>query len=88
MLKNNNICLVCGMKFDNYYPWGIEGDTPSFDICCCCGVEFSHEDSSLAGIKDYRNEWLKNIAKWFEIKMQPINWDLTKQLSQISKLYT
>jgi hypothetical protein len=34
MTKNNlENCRICGLGIYNYYPWGENGKSPSFDIC-------------------------------------------------------
>lgn len=84
MLEYN--CRVCGITLDES-PWGADGKTPTYEICVCCGVEFGYEDYTLESIRQYRSEWLKNGAKWFEPKYKLFNWDLDKQLTQIPEDY-
>jgi hypothetical protein len=80
--KNKYPCRVCGLILDEP-PWGKDGETPSFDICLCCGVEFGYEDSLLKGIRTYRESWLSNGAKWCYSKSKPTEWDLNEQLKNI-----
>lgn len=61
------VCRVCGCVLDAP-PWGDDGSTASFDICPCCGVEFGYEATTLAGIGEFRREWLAGGAKWFSPK--------------------
>ncbi len=82
MMIGNNICRVCGL-FQESPPWGEDGDTPSFEICACCGVEFGNDDSTIVAIHRTRKEWLNKGAKWFISKFKPLNWNLAQQLSQI-----
>ena len=42
------LCRVCGWKQETA-PWGGDGQTASFLICPCCGVEFGYEDSHFRG---------------------------------------
>lgn len=78
----NGFCKVCGYKL-NYQPWGEDGKTPSFDICPCCGVEFGNEDYTEESLKDYRAKWISEGAQWFDPKLQPRNWSLQEQLSNV-----
>ena len=48
------MCYVCGLNYENFFPWGPDGQTPSHDICGCCGVEFGYEDTLAVGIKMLR----------------------------------
>lgn len=54
-------CRVCGLKQEDA-PWVKHGDTPSFEICDCCGVEFGYEDRINKSIQKYRENWLNNGA--------------------------
>ena len=56
----------------------------SFEICSCCGFEFGVDDVSK--IKEYRENWLKNGAKWFAEKRMPKNWKLEEQLKNLTML--
>jgi rubredoxin len=46
-----NICRVCGLIYDKFYPWGEDGEVPSHDICDCCGTEFGYDDVSIESSK-------------------------------------
>jgi hypothetical protein len=76
-------CRICGLYYDDYYPWGDDGDLPSYDICLCCNVEFGVDDYYEDTITEYRIKWLKNGAKWAEENYRPSNWNLKKQLENI-----
>lgn len=67
----------------NDYPWGEDGNSPTNDICVCCGGEFGYEDGVLEGIRDYREDWIKKGYPWFTPKFKPENWDLKKQMENI-----
>jgi hypothetical protein len=56
-------CRVCGYE-DDEEPWGADGRTPSFEICPCCGVEYGYEDSTVIGIRRYRESWIRSGAPW------------------------
>lgn len=77
-----NCCRVCGLEQDEP-PWGIDGKSPSFIICYCCGAEFGYEDFTLKAIRSHRHKWLTNSVKWWEEKERPKNWDLLSQLRNI-----
>jgi hypothetical protein len=82
----NHFCRICGFDLEECH-WGSDGQTPSFAFCDCCGVEFGYQDTHLESIREYRKKWIEEGSQWSNHKYQPINWDLNKQLKQISKLY-
>lgn len=61
MLNDNSLiyCRICG-SCEGYMPWGEDGQTPSFEICPCCSVQFGYEDMNISGILKYRSEWIKS----------------------------
>jgi len=79
-------CRVCGLEQPEP-PWGEDGNTPSFNICPCCGVEFGYEDSTLITIRRYRDLWLENGAKWSVPKATPLKWNIEEQLRHIPQEY-
>jgi len=79
---NSHNCRVCGLYIEEL-PWGASGDTPTYEICPCCGVEFGYEDLTVESTKNHRERWLTTGAKWFTPKDKPDGWDLEKQLLQI-----
>lgn len=79
-------CKVCGLRQADP-PWGEKGDTPNYEICSCCGVEFGNEDYSKESTVAYREKWIKGGAKWFEESQKPNDWDLNKQLSEIPDMW-
>ena len=54
--KRIQFCRVCGFLHDkdykdnDYFPWGKDGNTPTFDFCECCGTEFGYNDYCLENI--------------------------------------
>lgn len=88
MHKNNDlyICRVCGAE-QLEAPWGDDGESPTYEICDCCGIEFGYEDSTLQGIKKYRTKWLEDGAKWHSKKSEPENWSVVEQLCHIPEKY-
>ena len=80
------ICRICGL--DQGYPaWGEDGETPTYNMCPCCGVEFGYEDAFLDTIRDYRQTWLANGGKWLMPQLRPEGWNLQEQLRQIPPAY-
>ena len=84
--KENRFCRVCGFEQEDL-PWGEDGNTPSFAICDCCGVEFGYEDTLLESVHTYREKWLEKKANWSNTQYKPQNWDLAEQLKKIPEEY-
>ena len=82
-----HVCRICGTDYsnENYYPWGIDGDCPTHDICDCCGVEFGYEDQHYRAIINYRDTWIKNGANWFSPEMMPEGWAVDEIYKSIPK---
>ena len=83
-MTNKFVCRICG-KTQPEPPWGEDGNSPTYCICSCCGVEFGYEDYSLISIHAFRKRWIDQGAKWFRLKDRPENWSLEEQLKQIPK---
>ena len=79
---NTPECRVCGYH-NEYYPWGEDGKSPSFQICSCCGVQFGKEDETLISIKEYRAEWVRKGGKWFAKEKKTEHWELEAQFKNI-----
>jgi hypothetical protein len=79
-------CRICGLKYEEP-PWGVDGKTPSFEICECCGVEFGYEDITVTAVKKYRKKWISSGAQWFNRKFKPGDWDLQRQLASVPETY-
>lgn len=79
-------CRVCGL-FNEDPPWGDDGESPSYDICPCCGVEFGYEDYTVESTKKYRAKWISEGAMWFTPKEKPKDWDLVDQIKSIPVSY-
>jgi hypothetical protein len=75
-------CRACGWLL-NEPPWGIDGHSPNFDYCPCCGVEFGYQDATPAGARKYREEWLKRGAPWNIPAEKPSGWVLEEQLKEV-----
>ena len=83
---NNLACRVCG-NIQSDLPWGEDGQTPTFELCGCCGVDFGYQDCTLVYVKKFREEWLKKGGKWANPDKKPSNWSLKEQLKQIPQEY-
>lgn len=77
-----HMCGVCGRCHEDL-PWGDDGNTPTFNICECCGVEFGYEDATPQGIERLREAWINNGAPWLNLSKRPHGWNLSAQLGQI-----
>lgn len=86
MKSNKLACRVCG-KIQDDPPWGEDGETPAFEICGCCGVDFGYQDCTLETVKKFREEWLKKGGKWIAPDEKPANWSLEEQMKKIPKEY-
>jgi hypothetical protein len=75
-------CRVCGWLHRDP-PWGVDGNSPLFDFCPCCGVEHGYRDATPPGAKRYREEWLARGAVFNESEERPRCWDLEDQLNQV-----
>ncbi len=83
MLSNKlHSCRVCGLYIKDL-PWGDNNDSPTYEICPCCGVEFGNEDCTLESIKEFRQNWIDTGAIWFAPDEKPKNWDMEEQLKEI-----
>ncbi len=73
---------MCGLELADP-PWGVDGRSPLFDYCPCCGVEFGYADATPAAARAFRAKWQTAGAQWSEPEARPCNWDLEEQLSDI-----
>lgn len=81
---NEHNCRVCGLFITNL-PWGENGNSPSYEICPCCGVEFGNEDYTINSTRQYRNKWVLKGGNWFFPSEKPQNWNIEEQFNQIPK---
>lgn len=75
----SQLCRLSGFDYGEP-PWGADGRTPLFEHRSCCGVLFGYEDSRPEGIKQYRDRWISDGAKWSHPAAKPDDWDLQGQL--------
>ena len=83
----SNQCRVCGFEYVDFFPWGLDGKTPSFEICDCCGIEFGYEDATLEAIKQARALWIEKGAPWAQPQLRPTTWTLESALAKIPSEY-
>jgi len=79
-------CRVCGLRHDDP-PWGVDGRTPLFELCDCCGVEFGYQDSTPVGAKRFRDAWLTAGAAWYKPAGRPPGWQLEAQLRDLPEAF-
>jgi len=88
-MRDKFICPVCGFEGLKEPPY-TENNEPSFEICPCCGFEFgfnNKEDIDLEkNHQAYRENWIRNGAKWFLPQFMPKDWQLEKQLTNIIRI--
>jgi hypothetical protein len=76
-------CRVCGLETGDDCGW-VDG-VASYDICSCCGATFGYQDCTIKSTIAYRRAWMARGAPWFDPEDKPIDWDLPKQLAQVSE---
>lgn len=84
-------CRICGLEYSDYYPWGEDGKSATYDNCVCCGCQFGYDDDEETcgtSISAYRQEWFNKGVPLFnpESKYLPKQWtlaDLKLQLFNI-----
>lgn len=86
-IDKHKICRVCGLYYPDFFPWGPDGDSPTFDYCSCCGIEFGYQDSNVAGCHAKRMDWIRKGSPWKEPERRPLNWDMEAQVAQIPEEY-
>jgi hypothetical protein len=59
LIDSRCICRCCGWSFGDYFPWGEDGMSPTYDICDCCGCESGYQDYCLDSLLEYRQHLLK-----------------------------
>ncbi|MBB3644210.1 putative amidophosphoribosyltransferase [Rhizobium sp. BK619] len=82
MHRKNNCCRVCGYEL-SAPPWGDDGNSPTWEICPCCGTEFGYEDCTPASARNKRQQWISGGMKWFNQKEKPENWSFEEQVMNV-----
>jgi hypothetical protein len=88
----SQLCPVSGFDFGEEFgepPWS--GDSPSDEICLCCGIQFGYTD--FAGgdkvarqelYKEWRERWIMGGMRWTGVGASPPErWDPVAQLRRI-----
>ena len=75
-------CRVCGLRLEDP-PWGLDGRSPLYEFCPCCGVEFGYQDATRLGAQRHREQWLKDGGNWNDPEAKPLDWNPAKQLEQV-----
>ncbi len=65
-------CTICGWYTEDK-PWGEDGQSPTFEICPRCGVEFGYEDYIPESADAYRKAWVEKGKPWFDKRIQTEN---------------
>jgi hypothetical protein len=84
MIDKMRCCRACGYVCD-FFPWGINGDMPTYFICDCCDIEFGVEDRTYDGVKIHRNKWIENGYFFINNKLKPADWDGEVQLLNVTE---
>ena len=74
------VCKVCGLRQEEP-PWGDAGDSPTYDICDCCGTEFVYEDATPVGVVRARAGWAAAGYRWTVPTARPEHADPLTQLA-------
>jgi hypothetical protein len=85
MIKEHH-CRVCGL-YNEDPPWGDDGNSPNYEFCPCCGIEFGNQDYTIESAKANRSKWINKGAIWDSPKEKPDDWNLEEQLKQIPLLF-
>jgi len=65
----------------------MEGTTPLYDYCPCCGVEFGYQDATLLGARNFRAKWLAGGAEWASPDERPSGWHLEDQMEHVPSAF-
>jgi hypothetical protein len=75
-------CRTCGYH-DKEHPFYIAPPRlhPTHNICPCCFSQAGYDDG-----KEFREDWLKKGAPFYEEKLKPKNWSYEIALLQIKNI--
>lgn len=79
-------CRVCGLE-QPYPQYGDNGNSPTYEICACCGVEFGYEDTTVQSAQKFRENWIGDGLKWFSPSEKPANWSWEEQKAYIPESF-
>ena len=84
-------CPVCGYVGLLEPAWA--DDSPSYEICPCCGIEFGYDDSSTTQEgrrtrhRELRADWIAAGYPWWSTEQDPpTGWDPVVQLHRIERM--
>jgi hypothetical protein len=90
MAASNHMCPVCGYAALFEPAW--VGDSPSDEICPCCGTQFGYDDAAddaLARTNRHarlRTAWVANGCPWYsKSRTAPSEWDPQQQLAALGR---
>lgn len=84
MEKKKYICPICGYDKLNKPPYDEIGE-PTFKTCPCCGFEYGYDDYiNKETFESYREKWLANNFDFADKNKMPDNWNVIKQLNNLS----
>ena len=89
MKEKRYSCPICG--FDGLQKTSLrrKQDTPSYEICPCCGFEFGFDAMDNPATQNiFRTRWVQNGFPWFIPQRKPKAWDPKKQLEKLKKKST
>ena len=82
-----NCCPVCGFGL-GFRPWN--EDSPSDEICPCCGIQFGYSDCAGGDInrrqqlyREWRERWIGQGMQWKSVGERPAGWNAVQQLQNI-----
>ena len=81
-----NVCRVCGYR-PEVPPWGLDGETPSWEICPSCGVEFGYEDVSAESVRRYRAKWRASGNHWTDAAVPADGMTVEDRLQRVPEEY-
>lgn len=90
-IKNEGrYCPVCGYELESS-PW--VGDSASYEICPCCGIQFGYDDAQYgedaskqrnAVYCSWRGKWIRDGMPWFSKGTpRPEDWNPSEQLKRV-----
>ncbi len=82
-------CPVCGFDLD-FEAWS--NDSPSNEICSCCGMQFGYYDATPGGpvaraviYAKWREQWTQAGMPWRSGDQPPADWNPVHQLLSLLK---
>jgi hypothetical protein len=87
-LTKQDSCPACGFVLP-FEPWS--GESPSDEICPCCGIQFGYDDAAGGDrqrrgelYQRWRKDWLAAGMPWRSIgQPPPPSWNPAEQLKRL-----